>query len=365
MMAATAMSKLFDSLTGYFFSGNATSSTAGYASADDSVDEYAERRSGPAGPSRSPRLRDRLLLRRPVSREVRGDGARPAPVAPSAGHAGGLKPWGDDLVASPRIHPLAVIDPRADLAPDVEVGPFCVIGPHVSIGPGCRLMNNVTILGHTTIGSDNVFHPNCVVGNDPQDKKFRGEETRVTLGDRNIVREAVTIHAGTAVGGGVTRVGDDNLLMVNAHIGHDAIVGSGCVIGNNVMLAGHVHLGDRVSMMGGSACHHFVTIGDLAFVGGYSQIHKDIPPYVKVDGEDRIRDVNGVGLRRAGGFSEADIAALQFTVRRMFVSKKQPVSVVIREMLADPQLNPRAREVIDTIRRRALGKHGRYLEGNR
>ncbi len=362
MLAATAMSKLFDSLTGYFFSGNATTASAGYAAADgDSVDEFA------AGVARSPRLRDRLLLRRPVSREVhRGPGAsRPAPVAPSAGHAGGLKPWGDDFVASPRIHPLAVIDPRADLAPDVAVGPFCVIGPHVSIGPGCRLMNNVTILGHTTIGSDNVFHPNCVIGNDPQDKKFRGEETRVTLGDRNIVREAVTIHSGTQVGGGLTRVGDDNLLMVNAHIGHDAIVGSGCVIGNNVMLAGHVQIGNRVSMMGGSACHHFVTVGDLAFIGGYSQIHTDIPPYVKVDGEDRIRDVNGIGLRRAGGFSDEDIAALQFTVRRMFVSKKQPVSVVIREMLADPKLNPRCREVIDTIRRRALGKHGRFLEGNR
>lgn len=377
MTAAIAMSKLLDSLTGltgYFFPGAGGEAAAVAAVQDGSPADRPQSaarsilRDPSADPGTAMRLRDRLL-RRPVHRSTGPTtSAGRAPLDHySAGSepAGGVKPWGDDVVASPRIHPLAVVDPRADLAADVEVGPFCVVGPHVSIGPGTRLLPRVTVLGHTTIGSDNVLHPGCVIGGDPQDKKFRGEETRLVIGDGNDIRENVTIHTGTAAGAGVTVVGDNNLIMVSAHIGHDAVIGDGCVLGNNVMLAGHVEIGNRVSMMGGAACHHFVTIGDLAFVGGYSQIHVDVPPYVKIDGEDRIRAVNVVGLRRSGAATDADIAALQVAVRRLFVSKKQPIAVVIREMLADPDLNPRVREVVDTVRRRALGRHGRYLEGNR
>ena len=338
MMAANAMSKLIDSLTGYLFP-HADGATDGDATAV-------------ADPGPTPGLRSRLL-RRPVHRSIDGADTQPPTM-----------PWGDDYAASPRVHPSAVIHPLARLAPDVEVGPFCVIGPHVTLGPGCRLLNGVTILGHTTAGSDNVFHPGCVVGNDPQDKKFRGEPTRLVMGDANHVREHVTIHAGTVTGGGVTAVGDNNLLMVNAHVGHDATLGSDCVIGNNVMLAGHVRVGDRVSMMGGSACHHFVTIGDYAFIGGYAQVHIDVPPYLKVDGHDVVRAVNAVGLRR-GGVSDEDIAALELAHRRLFGRKSGPIAVTIREMLAEPDLNPRVREVVDSIRRRALGKHGRYLEGDR
>lgn len=386
MTAAIAMSKLLDSLTGltgYFFSGaSGDAATVAGGEADPPADRrqpvarsilrdsaHASSRDLSTDPGTAMRLRDRLL-RRPVHRSA-GSATR-TPVThfssspdPASGPTTGVKPWGDDVVASPRIHPLAVVDPRADLAPDVEVGPFCVVGPHVSIGPGTRLLPRAMVLGHTTIGSDNVLHPGCVIGNDPQDKKFRGEETRLVIGDGNEIRENVTIHTGTAAGSGVTVIGDNNLIMVGAHIGHDAVVGDGCVLGNNIMLAGHVEIGNRVSMMGGAACHHFVTIGDFAFVGAYSHIHVDVPPYVKVDGEDRIRAVNVVGLRRSGLVDDADIAALEIAIRRLFVSKKQPVSVVIKELLADEALNPRVREVVDTIRRRALGRHGRYLEGNR
>src|SRR5690242_1248039 len=126
----------------------------------------------------------------------------------------------------PKISPLAVVDPKARLAEDVEVGPFCVIGPDVSLDSGCRLMNSVTILGHTTIGRDNVFFPNSVIGAPPQDRKYRGEATRVEIGHNNAFREAVTVHAGTDKGGGITRVGDGNLLMINAHLGHDVQLGN-------------------------------------------------------------------------------------------------------------------------------------------
>ena len=386
------MSKLFDSLTGYFFPGDpahaAQAAHAGHEprpsdgqgvavaerpvphtayepsdhladSADRSDDSLDLAMLGDADANRpqtafAGRWRDRLLRRRGSGRA----GAVRRSTPPSARAA-----WGDEVVASPRIHPLAAIDPRAEIARDVEVGPFCVIGPHVVLGPGCRLHNNVTVLGHTTIGRDNVFFPNVTVGADPQDKKFRGEPTRLIIGDNNHFREGCTVHVGTAAGGGVTRVGDDNLLMVNVHVGHDVTLGSDCVLGNNVMLAGHCHVGDRVSMMGGSAMHHFVSVGDFAFVGGYARIHHDVPPFVKVDEADEIRGINVVGLRR-GGLSDVDIAALEVAGRRLF-GKKVPMSVAIAEMVADADLNPKVREMVDFLRRRNLGRSGRYLESLR
>src|SRR5688500_4281907 len=202
--------------------------------------------------------------------------------------------------AERNIHETAVVDPEAHIADDVEIGPFCVIGPHVTIESGCRLLNNVTIVGHTTIGRDNICFPNVVLGAAPQDKKYRAEPTRLEVGNSNLFREAVTIHVGTEKGGGITRVGDNNMLMVNSHLGHDTALGSNCVLANNVMVAGHVVIGDYVNMMGGVGVHHFVTIGDYAYVGGYARIHHDVPPFVKIDGADEVRGLNTVGLRRAG-----------------------------------------------------------------
>src|SRR5947207_590749 len=133
----------------------------------------------------------------------------------------------------PKISPLAVVDPNAQLAADVEVGPFCVIGPDVRIDPGCKLFNNVTILGDTTIGADNVFFPNAVIGAPPQDKKYKGAVTQLKIGVGNIFREAVTVHCGTEKGGGITRLGGNSMYMVNSHIGHDAQFGNNCIIANN------------------------------------------------------------------------------------------------------------------------------------
>src|SRR4051794_16544274 len=165
-----------------------------------------------------------------------------------------------------KISPLASIDPNARLADDVEVGPFCVIGPDVVIGAGCKLLSHVVIDGNTTIGPGNVIHPFAVIGGAPQDLKYQGGPMRLDIGAHNVIRESVTIHIGTETGGGITRVGDRNLFMINAHVGHDAHIGSKCIIANNVMLAGHVVVGDNVSMMGGVGIHHFVTVGEYAYL---------------------------------------------------------------------------------------------------
>ena len=266
--------------------------------------------------------------------------------------------------AGVRIHPLACVDPKARLGENVVVGPFCVVGPDVTVGDGCVLHNHVTITGHTTVGRDNAFFPNCVVGADPQDKKFGGEVTRLEVGDRNQVREAVTIHVGTANGGGITRVGSDNLLMVNVHLGHDVQWGSHTVVANNVMVAGHVHCGDHVSIMGAAGFHHFVTIGDYAFVGGAARVHHDVPPFCRIDGADEVRGVNAVGLQR-NGFTGPSVEALDAAIRAMFLRKK-PMSTARAEVESGPlAADDNVRKLLDFLDRRTAGKHGRHLEGQR
>lgn len=261
------------------------------------------------------------------------------------------------------ISPLANIDPKARLGKDVAVGPFCVIGPDVEIGDGCVLHNNVTVVGHTRVGSGNIFHPNAVIGGQPQDRKYKGAPTELVIGSNNVIREAVTIHIGTENGGGITRVGNRNLLMINAHLGHDVQVGNNCTLANNVMIAGHVIIGDNVAMMGGVGVHHFVTIGEYAYIGGYSRVHHDVPPYCKLDGADTIRGLNTVGLRRAG-FPEADIEALEDAVRRLFYREK-PFNIAIQEFDLMNGLNPHVKRIIDFLHKRNAGRHGRYLEGLR
>jgi UDP-N-acetylglucosamine acyltransferase len=257
----------------------------------------------------------------------------------------------------------AVVDPEANIADDVEIGPFCVIGPHVTIESGCRLLNSVTVVGHTKIGKDNICFPHAVLGAVPQDKKYRAEPTTLEIGNGNVFREACTIHVGTEKGGGITRVGDNNLLMVNSHIGHDVMLGSNCVLANNVMIAGHVVIGDYVNMMGGVGVHHFVSIGDYAYIGGYARVHHDVPPFVKIDGSDEIRGLNTVGLRRAG-YADEDVKELEKAYRHLF-GKKKPLSVAMSEYDMMNGINPHVKKLVEFLHRRNSGKHGRYLEGLR
>jgi UDP-N-acetylglucosamine acyltransferase len=264
----------------------------------------------------------------------------------------------------PRISPLAFVDPKAQIADDCEIGPFCSVGPNVVIGTGCRLLSHVVIAGDTTVGCDNTFHPHSVIGGPPQDKKFRGEKTLLIIGDRNDFREAVTINLGTELGGGITRIGDDNLLMVNCHVGHDCQVGSRTILSNNVMLAGHMHVGNNVVMSGGAAAHHYVTIGDYAFVAGMATIHHDVPPFVKLWGKDHVRAINSEGMRRAG-FSEPDIEAIEEAGKKLFFNRDKPSSARLADFNLDNGIHPQVKLLVEFLRRRNDGKHGRYLESLR
>jgi UDP-N-acetylglucosamine acyltransferase len=268
----------------------------------------------------------------------------------------------------PQIHPLACVDPDARIEDGAEVGPFCFVGPDVRIGRGTRLISHVVLAGNTTLGEDNVVFPNAVIGMVPQDLKYRGEKTSVEIGNRNHIREHVTIHLGTEKGGkvnggGVTRLGDDNLLMVNAHVGHDVQIGSRCVIANNAMIAGHVVIGDHVNMMGGVGVHHFVSIGDFAYIGGASRVHHDVPPFMKVS-DDEVRALNETGLKRAG-FAQADIDLLDTATRKLFISREKPFSLALGEFDTQNGINPHVKKLIEFLRRRDSGRHGRYLEALR
>ncbi len=262
-----------------------------------------------------------------------------------------------------KISPLADIHPDARVDEDAFVGPFCVVGPEVEIGSGTRLLSNVVLIGRVIVGRNNLMYPNVVIGAPPQDRGYRDELAEVRIGDNNIFREAATIHRGTPKGGGLTLIADNNYLMVNAHCGHDTRMGSGCTLANNVMLAGHVHVGNNVVMGGGVGVHQFVTIGDFAFIGGYSRLHHDVPPFCKVDGADLVRGINSVGLARAG-FSAEDIEALETACRRLFYHEK-PFAAVMAEYIRETGLNRYVRYLIDYLRRRDTGRHGRYLESFR
>ncbi|HEX8324894.1 MAG TPA: acyl-ACP--UDP-N-acetylglucosamine O-acyltransferase [Tepidisphaeraceae bacterium] len=262
------------------------------------------------------------------------------------------------------IHPTAIIEPGAQIGENVHIGPFCVIGPNVVIGDDCTLHSRVTIVGHTTIGSDNEIHPNAVLGSSPQDLKYRGGPTQLIIGNGNQIREAVTIHTGTEAGTGITRIGNNNLLMVNAHIGHDATFGDRCLVGNNVMIAGHVNCLDGAALMGGVGVHHFVTIGEYCYIAGYARVMHDVPPYVKVDNTAAVRAVNHVGLKR-NGFTEEEIDAIDAAARRLFFGRDKPFSRMLAELGEAPALNPRVRYLVEFLHRRNEGRHGRYLESLR
>jgi UDP-N-acetylglucosamine acyltransferase len=265
----------------------------------------------------------------------------------------------------PHISPLASIAPTAILADGVEVGPFCLIGPHVTLGPGNKLLSHVVITGHTTIGKNNSFHPHCTIGGAPQDLKYKDGPCCLEIGNNNSFRESVTIHIGTEHGGGLTSVGSGNLLMVNAHLGHDVRLGDHCVIANNVMFAGHVVCGNNVAIMGGVGIHHFVSIGDFAYIAAYARIHHDVPPFVKVADDDKIRALNTIGLRRAG-FPEPDIQALEEATRRLFIGReKKPFALALAEFDTLNGTNSHVKRMVEFLRRRDTGKNGRYLEGLR
>ncbi|MBX6425860.1 MAG: acyl-ACP--UDP-N-acetylglucosamine O-acyltransferase [Variibacter sp.] len=213
-------------------------------------------------------------------------------------------------MAAARIHPLAQVDPAARIAEDVEIGPFCVVGPNVSLGPGCRLIAQVHVGGHTTIGARTVVYPQAVLGMPPQSFKYGGGPTRLVIGADCTIREGVTMSTGTEDGGGVTEVGDHGLFMAYSHVAHDCRVGHHVVFANNTTLAGHCEIGDHVFIAGLSALHQFTRVGAGAMIAGMSGIRGDVIPFGLADGRPaRLVGVNVIGMKRRGYTAEACAAA--------------------------------------------------------
>jgi UDP-N-acetylglucosamine acyltransferase len=214
---------------------------------------------------------------------------------------------------------LSDVHPSAQLGDNVQIGPFCVVGPHVTIGDDCILDSHVVVCGRTTIGRGNRFWPNSVIGGEPQDKSYVEGDTQTIIGDNNQFREGVTIHRGAEKEDGVTRVGNRNLLMSNAHVAHNCRVYDDTIIVNGVLLGGHVHVHDRAVISGNTVVHHFGTVGTCAMVGGGSRVTIDVPPYMLAFGSERVlmKNVNIVGMQRAG-ISAESISVIRQAHRVLF-----------------------------------------------
>ncbi|BAZ43677.1 acyl-[acyl-carrier-protein]--UDP-N-acetylglucosamine O-acyltransferase [Chondrocystis sp. NIES-4102] len=208
------------------------------------------------------------------------------------------------------IHPTAVISKHAQLHPTVKVEPYAVIGSQVTIGANTVVGSHAIIEGLTEIGADNSIFPGAVIGLEPQDLKYKGANSKVIIGDRNRIREYVTINRATEEGS-ATQLGNDNLLMAYTHVGHNCIIGNQVIIANNVAIAGHVHIESMAVISGVLGIHQFVHIGSMAMIGGMSRISRDVPPYMMVEGNPaRVRSLNLTGLKRRG-FTSAEIRELK------------------------------------------------------
>ena len=259
------------------------------------------------------------------------------------------------------IHPTAVIEPGARIHASAEIGPFCVVGPNVTIGPGTKLLQNVTILGRTTLGARNVVHPFSVLGGDPQDLKYRGEDSVTLIGDENVIRESVTVNKGTLGGGGETVIGNRNYIMAAAHVAHDTLIGDNCVVANAVLLAGHIRVEVYAILSGWVCVHHFVTIGQHSFIGGCSRINQDAPPYMITQGfQGEVRGVNSVGLKRRGFKPEA-INALR-DAHRIIWRSGLPKPDALAELEGLHGGVPEIRTLIEFLQASDRGRMGRARE---
>lgn len=219
------------------------------------------------------------------------------------------------------VHPTAIIAPEAAIGDDCHIGPFCTVGPDVTLGAGVRLDSHVAIDGKTSIGDETHVYPFVSIGFAPQDLKYSGEPTATEIGKRNHIREFVTIHRGTAGGGGVTRIGDNNLLMAQAHVAHDCQLGSDIIMANAATLAGHVEIADRASVGAYSGVHQFCRVGLEAFVGGYSVVVKDAMPYAIIQGNHaKCYGLNRLGMKRRG-YSREVIEKLNHAFHLLLSSK--------------------------------------------
>lgn len=252
------------------------------------------------------------------------------------------------IAPSARIHPMAVIEDGAVIGENVVVGPFCHVGPKVVLNDGVELLSNAVVTGRTVVGRNTRIFPMAVIGGDPQSIHHAGEETKLFVGDNCTIREGVTMNTGTTEGGGETVVGNNNLFLANSHVAHDCRLGDHIILSNNVMLAGHVKVEDRVILGGGSAVHQFTRIGRHAFIGGLSAVSYDVIPYGMLNGNPGLLGgLNVVGMTRSG-IERATIHRVRKAFQAIFSEEGsiRAKAAAIRDEFADCK---EAMEILDFI----------------
>lgn len=233
------------------------------------------------------------------------------------------------------IHPTALVDSKAKISAGVKIGAFSIVGPDVEIGEGTVIQGHVLIEGHTKIGKNNEFYPYCTIGTPPQDLSYKGEPTRVEIGDNNVFREYVSVHRATMKQDQVTIIGNSNLFMAKSHIGHDAVIGDYVRLVNSCNLAGHVHVDNNVIIGGGTNIAQFISLGRGCFIGGASGIDKDIPPFCTAYGNRvHLKGVNIIGMRRQGHAREVISGMIDF-IRMMEAGNLSPRAFVDRKDLME------------------------------
>ena len=246
------------------------------------------------------------------------------------------------------VHETAILSPGAEVGEDCYIGPFCTVGAGVTLGRGVRLDSHVVVDGTTTIGDETHIFPFVSIGLAPQDLKYAGEPTTTEIGKRNQIREFVTIHRGTAGGGGLTKIGDNNLLMAQAHVAHDCQIGSEVIMANAATLAGHVEIADRANVGAYSGVHQFCRVGVEAFVGGYSVVVKDAPPYAVIQGNHaKCFGLNRIGMKRRG-YSKDTIEKLH-RAYHLLLSAKLNTTQAVEKIKAEITGSPEVDLLIDFI----------------
>ena len=245
------------------------------------------------------------------------------------------------------IHNTAIIESSANISKNVKIGPYSIIGANVEIGDGTEIQSYVSIVGKTKIGKNNKIYPFASIGNDPQDLKFQGEETKLEIGDNNKIREYVTINPGTKGGGGLTKIGNNCLFMVSAHIAHDCFVGNNVILANNVPLGGHAHIDDNAIIGGNSAVQQFTRVGRSAMIGGMCGVVRDIIPYGIVHGNrSTLQGINLIGLRRKK-ISNKEIIILSDAYKEIF--KNENLTDNLKNLSVEYKSNKLVKEVINFI----------------
>ena len=245
------------------------------------------------------------------------------------------------------IHKTAIIDSKAKISSTVEIGPYTIIGPNVVIEEGVLIQSHVNITGYTKIGKNNKIYPFASIGNDPQDLKYKGEKTELLIGDNNVIREYVTINPGTIGGGGITKIGNNSLFMIGAHIAHDCIIGNNVVIANSAAIAGHAEINDHVVIGGNCGVQQFTRIGRMAMIGGMTGVSRDVIPYgLSTGNRNFLNGINIVGLRRSK-VSNKDIIGLTDAYKVIF--KTNSLNDNLNKLNGEFKENNLVKEVIEFI----------------